>query len=140
MCNGQEISVCDVATVGEAVVCACSPHRAEAIAPALRGMAALMPRARSVRLLGSGVLNFAWVACGRLAAYWEPELAPWDSIAGTLLVQEAGGMATDAHDGSLYTLQTRSVLASNGPIHHELLELLRDAKAGRCDDDAESIS
>ena len=55
----------------------------------MRGLAALMPRARSIRILGSGVLNFAWVACGRLSAYWEPELAPWDTAAGTLLIEGA---------------------------------------------------
>ena len=55
-----------------------------------------MPRARSIRILGSGVLNFAWVACGRLSAYWEPELSPWDTAAGTLLIEGAPQQAHTA--------------------------------------------
>ena len=87
----------------------------------------LMPRARSIRILGSGVLNFAWVACGRLSAYWEPELAPWDSAAGTLLVQEAGGTVSDLA-GKEYALPTVGVLACASGIHGELIEAFE-----RCD-------
>ena len=91
--------------------------------------------ARSVRLLGSGVLNFAWVACGRLGAYWEPELAPWDSAAGTLLIEEAGGTVS-ALDGTPYTLLPPAVLGCASGIHTELVDALLSADAaGRDDDD-----
>ena len=99
--------------------------------PAIRSIEALMPRARSLRVLGSGVLNFAWVACGRMAAYYEHELAAWDTAAGTLLVQEAGGTVTHT-DGAPFTLRTRSVLASNGHLHEALCDALRDADAQYC--------
>ena len=94
-----------------------------AMGAALRSIGAAMPAARSVRILGSGVLNFAWVACGRLDAYWELLLAPWDSAAGTLLVQEAGGTVTDL-DGSQYSLRTPAVLASAAGMHAELQRTL----------------
>lgn len=69
--NGDPMAASSVDHLSAAVLCACSPHRPAAMAPALRSIAAVMPRARSVRILGSGVLNFAWVACGRLGAYWQ---------------------------------------------------------------------
>ena len=133
MLNGQRMRTSCVETLAEAVLCACSPHRPAAMAPALRSIAAVMPRARSVRILGSGVLNFAWVACGRLAAYWEPELAPWDSAAGTLLIEEAGGTVSDM-DGSPYVLSTRAVLGCASGIHHELQQTLAEAEAVKCED------
>ena len=126
--NGQPIFASDVNTLRDSVLCACSPHSERSIGPALRSIAELMPRARSIRILGSGVLNFAWVACGRLSAYWEPELAPWDSAAGTLLVQEAGGRVSDLA-GEEYTLQTVGVLACAAGIHCELVDSFEECNA-----------
>jgi myo-inositol-1(or 4)-monophosphatase len=126
--NGQPISVSRAEHLADAVVCAPCPHSPTSMPPALRSINAAVPRARSVRILGSGVLNLCWVACGRLSAYWEHELACWDTAAGTLLVQEAGGRVSDT-DGTPFTLTTRSVLASNGATHDELRAMLASADA-----------
>lgn len=131
--NGAPMAASPVANLESAVLCACSPHKPAAMGPALRSISAMMPLARSVRILGSGVLNFAWVACGRLGAYWEPELAPWDSAAGTLLIEEAGGRVSDL-DGSAYGLSTAAVLGSAAGIHDELQAALAAAHATRCDE------
>jgi len=131
--NGAPMRASGSASLSEAVLCACAPHNPAAMRPALRSIEAVMPVARSVRILGSGVLNFAWVACGRLDAYWEPELAPWDSAAGTLLVEEAGGCVSDM-DGSPYRLRTRAVLGSAPGVHVELQRLLEGALATRSED------
>lgn len=130
--NGERLRVSEVEDLSDAVLCAPSPHSKQAQAPALRSINALMPMARSLRILGSGVLNFAWVACGRLSAYFEPELAPWDTAAGTLLVEEAGGIVTDM-DGTPYELSTKAVLASSPGVHAELQRVLEDARAIRSD-------
>ena len=130
--NGEPARVADARTLEEAVICAPCPNNPSAMVPAIRSIGALMPRARSLRVLGSGVLNFAWVACGRMAAYYEHELAAWDTAAGTLLVQEAGGTVTHT-DGAPFTLRTRSVLASNGHLHEALCDALRDADAQYCE-------
>jgi myo-inositol-1(or 4)-monophosphatase len=130
--NGEPMHVAEVDDLGDAVLCAPSPHSKQAQGPALRSIVALMPVARSIRVLGSGVLNFAWVACGRLSAYFEPELAPWDTAAGTLLIEEAGGVVTDM-DGSPYDLSTKAVLASAPGVHGELQRALQDARAVRSD-------
>ena len=58
--------------------------------PSLRGVTALMPRVRTVRMVGSAALMLAWVAAGRASAYFEPDLNSWDTAAGALLVDEVG--------------------------------------------------
>jgi myo-inositol-1(or 4)-monophosphatase len=83
----------------------------------IKGVQALMPQVRTLRMLGSAALMLAWVAQGRLTAYWEYDLSSWDIAAGALLVTEGGGN---------YTLATRKICASNGLIHDELLGVLRD--------------
>merc|ERR1712187_282592 len=90
------------------------------------------PRTRTIRILGSAAINFAWVACGRLDAWFEPDLSPWDSAAGSVLVREAGGRVTDC-EGVEYVLGTRPICASNGRIHAELLEVLGAAQAMQLD-------
>ena len=81
---------------------------------------------RAVRMLGSAALMLAWVACGRLSAYFEADLNAWDSAAGVLLVREAGGVVTQL-DGSPFTLASRPLLASNAAAHAALRDTLVDA-------------
>jgi len=70
------------------------------------------------------------VACGRLEAFWEFSLNPWDTAAGILLVEEAGGRVTD-FAGNPFKLDSREILASNGLIQAELVALFEDMFAGR---------
>ena len=126
--NGTAVHVGAEATPMEAVVCTGYAPIAEATEPFLRGIAALarLP-VRTLRMLGSAAVMFAWVADGRITAYAEVDLNAWDIAAGALLIQEAGGKITDL-DGTPYTLRTRAVLASNGATHDSLLTALQDAK------------
>ena len=71
---------------------------------------------QGVRRTGSAALDLCMVAAGALDAYWERHMNSWDLAAGTLIVEEAGGQVTDA-DGTPYTLESDSVLASNGKLH-----------------------
>jgi myo-inositol-1(or 4)-monophosphatase len=82
-----------------------------------------MVRAGKVRAFGTAALQLAWVAAGRLAGFWELALSPWDTAAGTVLVREAGGTVTDL-TGRRYTLESPAIVATNGPLHQELLSLL----------------
>lgn len=89
----------------------------------MKGLQALAPKVRNVRVVGSAALHLAYVAAGRLSGFWEIGLNSWDIAAGALLVREAGGEVTDTL-GRPYSLQVRHVLASNGRIQRELqLEL-----------------
>lgn len=81
--------------------------------------------ARGVRRAGAAALDLAWLAAGRLDGFWEVKLKPWDVAAGTLLVQEAGGMVT-AFDGSPYDIRNHRILASNGRLHGEMIAMLAE--------------
>ena len=83
-----------------------------------------------VRRPGSAALDLAYVACGRLDAFWEFGLNPWDMAAGVLLVTEAGGSRTDMH-GARHGLSGPHLLVDNGLIHDEILELFREVFAGQ---------
>ena len=78
-------------------------------------------KVRTVRMLGSAAIMLAWLAAGRVSAYFEADLNVWDLAAGALIVQVAGGKVTDVR-GEEYKLTTRNLVASNGLIHAELLE------------------
>ena len=95
-----------------------TPESADAMIKGMRALTALP--VRSVRMLGSAAIMLAWVAAGRLTAYYECDLNSWDTAAGALLVREAGGRMTDLTTGEEYTLETRAIMASNGATHDEL--------------------
>lgn len=86
--------------------------------------AAFISRARAVRRLGSAALDLCYVAAGRFDGFWEKKLQPWDVAAGALIVAEAGGQVT-AMSGAPYASREGSVLATNGRIHAEMLEIIR---------------
>jgi myo-inositol-1(or 4)-monophosphatase len=84
-------------------------------------------RTAGVRRFGAAALDLAWVAAGRLDAYWERDLNAWDLAAGVLLVAEAGGRVTDA-DGGSDVLGSGSVCAANLELHPLLAERLKAAR------------
>ncbi|KAG4069290.1 hypothetical protein HA402_012143 [Bradysia odoriphaga] len=76
-----------------------------------------------IRRLGSAAIDLCWVACGRFDGFYEHHLQPWDSAAGFLIVEEAGGKVTD-FDGNRYSPYKKEILASNGLIHSGLENLV----------------
>jgi myo-inositol-1(or 4)-monophosphatase len=80
--------------------------------------------AQAVRRMGSAAIDLAYVAAGRMDAFWEVSLNPWDAAAGALLVAEAGGKVTDFF-GKPYSIYGKPILASNGIIHEEMMRVLR---------------
>jgi myo-inositol-1(or 4)-monophosphatase len=82
-------------------------------------------RSRAVRRLGSAALDLCYVAAGRLEGFYEATLKPWDSCAGALLVEEAGGTVTDWR-GARFQSRMPQVLATNGRIHGEMLAMLTE--------------
>src|SRR5581483_10028720 len=83
-----------------------------------------------VRPGGSAALDLAYTACGRLEAFWEFGLNPWDMAAGTLLVEEAGGK-TSGMQGEPLDLHGRYLLADNGFVHTETLNVFAEIFEGR---------
>lgn len=83
----------------------------------------LAKRTLAVRRAGSAALDLAYTAAGRFDGFWELKLHPWDTAAGLLLVREAGGQVSDISGGE-YSLDSKSLAASNGLIHSELIQTL----------------
>ena len=79
--------------------------------------------AQAVRRTGSAALDLAYLAAGRFDGFWELKLMPWDTAAGWLLVEEAGGSVSDLR-GDPYHLHSQNMLASNGLIHAEMARIL----------------
>lgn len=78
-----------------------------------------------VRRLGSAAIDLCWVACGRFDGFWEYNLSSWDVAAGYLIVQEAGGVITN-FDGEPYSVFDKQTLATNGHIHENMLQLIKN--------------
>ncbi|HXG55970.1 MAG TPA: inositol monophosphatase family protein [Vicinamibacterales bacterium] len=85
-------------------------------------------RARAVRRLGSAALDLCYVAAGRFDGFWEQKLQPWDVAAGALIVQEAGGTVTTS-TGQPFQSSAGSVLATNGVIHAEMMDVIHGFSA-----------
>jgi myo-inositol-1(or 4)-monophosphatase len=83
----------------------------------------IVPRVRGIRRGGSAALDLAYVAAGRLDAYWERGIRPWDVGPGLLLVTEAGGCVSD-YAGRDFGLDGDRILATNGRLHPELVAAL----------------
>ena len=82
-------------------------------------------RTQAVRHLGSAALDCTWTAMGRLDGYWEFGVKPWDVGAGALIVREAGGRVTSV-GGDENFLAGDSILVSNGLLHEQMLQVLRE--------------
>ena len=78
---------------------------------------------QAVRRIGSAAIDLCYVACGRFDGFWELYLNPWDTAAGVVIVEEAGGKITKL-DGSKYNVYAPEILASNSKIHSKMLKVL----------------
>lgn len=126
--NNEPIKVGEQDCIGDAIIAMGSPPGAESLKMSLKGVEALMPKCRTIRMIGSAAIMLAWVACGRLTVYWEYDLSSWDIAAGFLLVTEAGGKFTGL-SGEAWDLRGRKMIASGGQgkVHEEVLEVLNGA-------------
>jgi len=124
----EALAVSEIAAVGEAVVATGLPYDIRETGSNVANIARLARVAREVRILGAAALHLAYVAAGRMEAFWEPALNPWDLAAGALLVEEAGGRMSHM-SGSEFRVDCRDVLASNGRAHAEMVALLSSASS-----------
>jgi len=128
--NGRPIRVSKRDRLQESLIATGFPSQKRHESPNVYFYNEFTLRSHGVRRAGSAGLDLAYVACGRLEAFWEFKLNPWDTSAGYLLVEEAGGTVTH-FDGGAFTLDSREVFASNGLIHAEMQGLFADMFAGR---------
>ena len=125
--NDKRIRVAARQRLAEAIVACGLPHYGRGDLALARDEIAAAQRAfAGLRRYGAATLDLAWVAAGRLDAYWERDLSPWDLAAGSILVREAGGFISDL-DGGDAILTKGNVVAGNDTMHRELLRLLQEA-------------
>lgn len=128
--NGKRIHVSKTKTLAESLTATGFPSRKRHGSPNVHFYQEITLRSHGVRRAGAAGLDMAYVACGRLDGFWEFSLNPWDTSAGVLLVEEAGGTVTH-FDGGKFTLDSREVLATNGLILGEISHLFTEMFAGR---------
>jgi len=125
--NDQRLRVAGRQRLQDAVIACGLPHMGRGDLAQFRAeFAAVQEKVAGLRRFGAAALDLAWVAAGRLDAYWERNLSSWDMAAGLLLVREAGGFVTDAEGGEAM-LTKGDIVAGNEAIHRELVRLLKGA-------------
>ena len=127
--NGQPIHVSEIGTLDAALVATGFPYRIEDHKAAiLRQLSVAMPATQGVRRAGAAALDLAFVACGRYEGFFEFALNPWDTAAGVLLIEEAGGRV-GTMTGEPYSLGGPDILAANAWLFSALQGLLKAAAA-----------
>jgi myo-inositol-1(or 4)-monophosphatase len=128
--NGKPIHVSKAAQLKECLVATGFPSKKRHKNPNIFFYHQITLRTHGVRRAGSAALDLCNVACGRFDGFWEFNLNPWDTAAGVLIIEEAGGKVS-RFDGSGFELDSRETLASNGLVHDALVHEFEEIFAGR---------
>jgi myo-inositol-1(or 4)-monophosphatase len=128
--NGEPVQVSKISQLRECLVATGFPSHKRHQNPNIYFYHQITLRTHGVRRAGSAALDLCNVACGRYDGFWEFNLNPWDTAAGVLIVEEAGGKAT-RFDGSPFQIDSRETLVSNGLVHDALVNEFRQIFAGR---------
>jgi myo-inositol-1(or 4)-monophosphatase len=123
--NGRRLRVSATTALGQALLVTGFPYDLrEDLSGNLRLFNRFMGASRAVRRDGSAALDLCHVAAGRFDGFWEEKLGPWDTAAGALVVEEAGGRVTD-FAGEEFHYRKGAVVASNSILHDQMLALTR---------------
>jgi myo-inositol-1(or 4)-monophosphatase len=128
--NGELIHVSKTATLNESLLATGFPSHKRHKNPNIFFYHQITLHTHGVRRAGSAALDLCNVASGRFDGFWEFNLNPWDTAAGVLIAEEAGGKVT-RFDGSPFELNSRETVASNGLLHEALLKEFEEIFAGR---------
>ena len=125
--NERPIKVSQIPGIKQALLVTGFPYNIhERPKPVLERFGRMLVRAQGVRRPGSASIDMCYVAAGRFDGFWEQDLHPWDTAAGKVIVEEAGGKVSD-YRGEPYTPYLKSVIASNGHIHGAMIEGLNNS-------------
>ena len=128
--NGELIQVSKIAKLKESLVATGFPSKKRHKNPNIHFYHQITLLTHGIRRAGSAALDLCYVAAGRLEGFWEFNLNPWDTAAGVLMVEEAGGRV-GGFDGSAFQINSNETLASNGLLHEQLLHEFQEIFAGR---------
>lgn len=123
--NEMPIHVSNIAELNQALLVTGFPYDRRHIDRLMKYVREFLINSHGLLRLGSAALDLCYVACGRLEGFWEFFLNPWDTAAGYLIVEEAGGKVTDSR-GNPYSIYEKQILATNGKIHNAMLTILND--------------
>ena len=127
--NGNPISVSCADDLNRSFLCTGFPYDVREHAEFyLRYFREFIIRSFGVRRPGSAAIDLSYLAAGRFDGFWELKLHPWDMAAGSLIVTEAGGKITD-FKGKPFDIYSGEILASNGLIHEEMLEVIQEVNS-----------
>ncbi len=123
--NNTKISVSPLSNIGRSLIATGFPYQRDGrVSELLKPMATIIRDYEGFRRFGSATMDLAYLACGKCEIFYEEGLKPWDTAAGVVLVQEAGGIVTDYY-GNPYSVNDPTILASNKQSHTPMLELLQ---------------
>jgi len=128
--NLQPVHVSRAAKLAECLVATGFPSHKRHKNPNIFFYHQITLRTHGVRRAGSAALDLCNVACGRFDGFWEFNLNPWDTTAGVLIVEEAGGKVSN-FSGGPFQRDSRETLASNGAVHASLLHEFEQILSGR---------
>ncbi|HET8522572.1 MAG TPA: inositol monophosphatase family protein [Thermomicrobiales bacterium] len=132
--NDRPISVSHIDELIRALVTTGFPYDLNARDETRAIWDALLNITQGTRRTGSAALDLCYVACGRLDGFWERPLQPWDTAAGALVVQEAGGTVS-SYFSDTFDPFNREVIATNGRLHQQMVDVVRrNAVQGRSGD------
>lgn len=122
--NGRKIKVSETSSMKRSLLATGFPYdRATSSDNNVDNFNAFILKAQGIRRMGSAALDLCYTAAGRFDGYWEMKLSPWDSAAGSVILEEAGGRITD-FSGEPYSIYGQELLVSNGLIHEEMIAVL----------------
>lgn len=132
--NDRSIQVSKIDSLRDSLIISGFPYdRRERVLHYLKAWELMLCKAQGMLRLGSAALDLCYVAAGRAEAFWEESLQPWDTAAGLLILEEAGGKVTNFSD-QRFNPYMNQVLGTNGLVHEAVLEVLRERQ--RCTDAA----
>lgn len=123
--NGDPIRVADTSELIHSLLVTGFPNNLKKENNNIKEFLRMIHKVQSIRRLGSAVLDQLYVACGRLDGYWETGISPWDIAAGTLIIEEAGGVVTRLDGSEDYMIPPYDIVAANPALQPKIMEELR---------------
>lgn len=124
--NGIPLKVSSTQALNNSLLCTGFPYDIRQDPEGnLRNFRGFLMKVQAIRRDGTAALDLCYTAAGRFDGFWEQKLRPWDVAAGSLMVAEAGGVVSD-YGGKPFSIYAPEIVASNGIIHGQMLEVLRE--------------
>ncbi|MDE7169427.1 MAG: inositol monophosphatase [Mucispirillum sp.] len=124
-CNGERLSVSKNAVLINSLAATGFPYEKDNLPFLMKILETVIKNTRGVRRLGAASLDLCYTAKGVFDIYYETKLKPWDMAAGMIIVRESGGIVTHLN-GQYHDMNSDSIIASNGLIHKEFLNLINE--------------